>query len=366
MSKKRSRSFTAYLKADELTSTEETSSVDDSVTENVSDVVTSVEDVDPPSETDNYTEVLEALSVNDSIEPAVHSVTIHPSSEAPVVETNPVVVAPVSIKSVNLSTSSQKALDGVILGDCFGTIYGNYPSIVYQLLSKELPTSILDGDKLSGTHLTQLTNQTLVNPSGSLSFQIHHENHSDAAVAVIPLAVSLNDKRDCLVVDDITSYLTMSSVYPGNESLVEAIAGATATALCAYYVSKGEYTDLLKKVASHLPDSVVRSKIIEINNVLLTEAVESVAEMYGAGTLPSRPTCSSRFSEHTVPFCLWVVKKFLTSPELSIGYATESLWMCGRGKGSLSTNCAIVCGILASYPDLEISQEWRDRVVGNF
>ncbi|WP_405820100.1 ADP-ribosylglycohydrolase family protein [Streptomyces sp. NBC_01390] len=119
----------------------------------------------------------------------------------------------------------------------------------------------------------------------------------------------------------------------------EAVAGAVAVAVAAALAAASEGQDappraeFLREVASHVPDSDVRSGLRVAANFPERTSVRHAASVLGSGTLISAPD--------TVPFALWSAAGHLDD-------LTEALWQTVAGWGDRDTTCAIAGGVVAA------------------
>jgi ADP-ribosylglycohydrolase len=126
----------------------------------------------------------------------------------------------------------------------------------------------------------------------------------------------------------------------------EGRAGAVAVAVAAALVA-GPGTpsgnDLLAAVIAHTPESAVRDGLRRALELPGRDAQLAAARL-GNGARVSCPD--------TVPFCLWVVARYL-------GETETALWATAGALGDIDTNCAIVGGILALVNP--VPDEWLRR-----
>ncbi|WP_020125933.1 ADP-ribosylglycohydrolase family protein [Streptomyces sp. 303MFCol5.2] len=131
----------------------------------------------------------------------------------------------------------------------------------------------------------------------------------------------------------------------------EAVAGAVAVAVAAALAAAGAGRDapardaFLREVASHLPDSDVRSGLLVAAGLPERASVRHAASVLGSGTLISAPD--------TVPFALWSAAAHLDD-------LPEALWQTVGGWGDRDTTCAIAGGVVASRTGTAgVPARWR-------
>ncbi|MET7457751.1 ADP-ribosylglycohydrolase family protein [Streptomyces sp. NPDC005574] len=132
----------------------------------------------------------------------------------------------------------------------------------------------------------------------------------------------------------------------------EAVAGAVAVAVAAALAASSEghlappRTEFLREVASHVPDSDVRSGLLVAATFPERTSVRHAASVLGSGTLISAPD--------TVPFALW-------SAAGQLDDLCEVLWQTVAGWGDRDTTCAIAGGIVAARTGTEeVPAAWRE------
>ncbi|MFJ5218355.1 ADP-ribosylglycohydrolase family protein [Streptomyces sp. NPDC088354] len=119
----------------------------------------------------------------------------------------------------------------------------------------------------------------------------------------------------------------------------EAAAGAAAVAVAAALAAAGAEQDapprsaFLREVASHVPDSDVRSGLLVAAHFPEHTSVRHAASVLGSGTRMS--------AGDTVPFALWAAAGHLDD-------LPEALWQTVAGWGDRDTTCAIAGGVVAS------------------
>ena len=119
----------------------------------------------------------------------------------------------------------------------------------------------------------------------------------------------------------------------------EAVAGAVAVAIAAALAAAGAAreaaprADVLREVASHVPESDVRSRLLVAASFPEHTSVRHAASVLGSGTLSSAPD--------TVPFALWSAAGHQDD-------LVEALWQTVAGWGDRDTTCAIAGGVVAA------------------
>ena len=131
----------------------------------------------------------------------------------------------------------------------------------------------------------------------------------------------------------------------------EGVAGAVAVAMAACFMARAkaenaEEIDLIGEVLPYLPDSEVRLRIEQAQN--MDDATsEQVAEVLGSGQAVT--------AMDTVPFCIWCAHH-------EGAYFEEALWHTVAGLGDRDTTCAIVGGIVGARVGMDgIPREWREK-----
>lgn len=130
----------------------------------------------------------------------------------------------------------------------------------------------------------------------------------------------------------------------------EGQAGAIAVALAAAYVARigaGPQDDFswgfFEFLIKHVPDGETRAGIIQASELPVDYSPETAASVLGNGSRLTAPD--------TVPFCLWCAAR---SPH----QFEEALWTTVSCGGDMDTNCAIVGGVVASNPHVQIPADW--------
>lgn len=165
---------------------------------------------------------------------------------------------------------------------------------------------------------------------GQFGGQGSHGN--GAAMRVAPLGAWFGD--DVAVVCEQARLSALAT-----HSHPEAVAGAVAVAVAAALATadKGGDTapraEFLREVASHVPDSDVRSRLLVAAGFSPRTSVRHAASVLGSGTLISAPD--------TVPYALWSAAGH--PDDLS-----ETLWQTVAGWGDRDTTCAIAGGVVAA------------------
>ncbi|WP_328675288.1 ADP-ribosylglycohydrolase family protein [Streptomyces sp. NBC_00343] len=153
-----------------------------------------------------------------------------------------------------------------------------------------------------------------------------------AAMRVAPLGAWFRDDLRAAAEQARLSALT-THAHP------EAVAGAVAVAVAAALAAAGAgqqaapRAEFLREVASHVPQSDVRSGLLVAANFSERTSVRHAASVLGSGTLISAPD--------TVPFALW-------SAAGQLDDLAEALWQTVAGWGDRDTTCAIAGGVVAA------------------
>ncbi len=168
-----------------------------------------------------------------------------------------------------------------------------------------------------------------------------------SAMRVPPLGAYFADNFD-LLVEQARLSAVVTHAHP--EGVAGAIATALAAGICARLKEEGgelEPDEFLGEVIARTPDSLVKSRLIEVQGFDDSYTSEQVADIVGSG---SEVAC-----QDTVPFCVWCAA---TEPR----FFSEAMWLTVAGLGDRDTTCAIVGGIIgAKVGKREIPAEWRAR-----
>ncbi|MFJ9374730.1 ADP-ribosylglycohydrolase family protein [Streptomyces sp. NPDC101455] len=166
-----------------------------------------------------------------------------------------------------------------------------------------------------------------------------------AAMRVAPLGAWFRDDLKAAAEQARLSALT-THAHP------EAVAGAIAVAVAAALAAAGAgqqaapRAEFLREVASHVPESDVRSGLLVAANFSGRTSVRHAASVLGSGTLISAPD--------TVPFALW-------SAAGQLDDLAEALWQTVVGWGDRDTTCAIAGGVVAARTGTGgIPSAWRE------
>ncbi|MFF6989080.1 ADP-ribosylglycohydrolase family protein [Streptomyces sp. NPDC010273] len=166
-----------------------------------------------------------------------------------------------------------------------------------------------------------------------------------AAMRVAPLGAWFRDDLKAAAEQALLSALT-THAHP------EAVAGAVAVAVAGALAAAGAgqqaapRAEFLREVASHVPESDVRSGLLVAANFSGRTSVRHAASVLGSGTLISAPD--------TVPFALW-------SAAGQLDDLPEALWQTVAGWGDRDTTCAIAGGVVAARTGAAgIPSAWRD------
>ncbi|WP_043664643.1 ADP-ribosylglycohydrolase family protein [Streptomyces xylophagus] len=166
-----------------------------------------------------------------------------------------------------------------------------------------------------------------------------------AAMRVTPLGAWFRDDLKVAAEQARLSALT-THAHP------EAVAGAVAVAVAAALAAAGAgqqaapRAEFLREVASHLPESDVRSGLLVAANFSERTSVRHAASVLGSGTLISAPD--------TVPYSLWSAAGHPDD-------LPEALWQTVAGWGDRDTTCAIAGGVVAARTGTgDIPADWRE------
>ncbi|WP_037679690.1 ADP-ribosylglycohydrolase family protein [Streptomyces griseus] len=153
-----------------------------------------------------------------------------------------------------------------------------------------------------------------------------------AAMRIAPLGAWFRDDPEVAAAQARLSALT-THAHP------EAVAGAVAVAVAAALAAAGAGRDaperaaFLREVASQVPESDVRSRLLVAATFHHRTSVRHAASVLGSGTLIS--------AQDTVPFALWSAAGHLDD-------LAETLWQTVAGWGDRDTTCAIAGGVVAA------------------
>ncbi|WP_405945576.1 ADP-ribosylglycohydrolase family protein [Streptomyces prunicolor] len=153
-----------------------------------------------------------------------------------------------------------------------------------------------------------------------------------AAMRVAPLGAWF---RDDLVAATEQARLSALATHAHPEAVAGAVAVAVAAALAAAGAGQqaAPRAEFLREVASHVPESDVRSGLLVAANFSGRTSVRHAASVLGSGIQISAPD--------TVPFALW-------SAAGQLDDLPEALWQTVAGWGDRDTTCAIVGGVVAA------------------
>jgi ADP-ribosylglycohydrolase len=168
-----------------------------------------------------------------------------------------------------------------------------------------------------------------------------------SAMRVPPLGAYFADDFDLLVEQ---ARLSAIVTHAHEEGVAGAIATAVAAGVCARLKEEGgelEPAQFLEEVIARTPDSLVKTRLLEVQAFDDSYTSEQVADIVGSG---SEVAC-----QDTVPFCVWCAAT-------ESRFFSEAMWLTVAGLGDRDTTCAIVGGIVgAKVGKREIPAEWRAR-----
>ncbi len=153
------------------------------------------------------------------------------------------------------------------------------------------------------------------------------------AMRIAPLGAYFADDIDT-VVEQARKATEVTHAHP------EAIAGAIAIAVGAAYAWQlrdsppPDRKTFLDAILPHVPDSLVRAKIVHARDLAPGASVTLAASALGSGNQIT--------AQDTVPFALWCAGGMLNNYE-------EAIWLTVSGLGDRDTTCAMVGGIVAAY-----------------
>ncbi|MBK3579559.1 ADP-ribosylglycohydrolase family protein [Streptomyces sp. MBT65] len=166
-----------------------------------------------------------------------------------------------------------------------------------------------------------------------------------AAMRVAPLGAWF---RDDLAVAAEQARLSALTTHAHPEAVAGAVAVAVAAALAAAGAGQqaAPRAEFLREVASHVPESDVRSGLLVAANFSERTSVRHAASVLGSGTLISAPD--------TVPFALWSAAGHPDD-------LPEALWQTVAGWGDRDTTCAIAGGVVAARTGTGgVPSAWRE------
>jgi ADP-ribosylglycohydrolase len=166
-----------------------------------------------------------------------------------------------------------------------------------------------------------------------------------AASRVPPLGAFFADDL-AKVVNQATLSAAVTHSHP--ESIAGTIAVAVATSISwSLRLETGiSRKSFLERVIAHVPDSIVREKLVLACNLDDDISVHEAATTLGNGSQATVQT--------TVPFALWCASDFGNS-------YSDAIWKALEGQGDSDTVCAIVGGVVAvRVEDNEISATWKE------
>lgn len=275
---------------------------------------------------------------------------------------------------------AQASLDGLSTGDAFGERFFVHPSTVEQLVEQRaLPAepwrytddtvmalSIFDvlsekGDVDQDTlaalfaaryqldprrgyggtaHdiLTQIMQGVPWREASGAAFDGSGSMGNGAAMRVAPLGAYFYDDFEAVVAHARRS---AEVTHAHAEGQAGAIAVAIATACRARSIRNAR--EIFDTVLSFTPDSETRAGIQQASVLPLDYDVRTAVSALGNG--------SRVISQDTVPFSLWCAARHP-------GQFEEAMWCTVSGLGDRDTTCAIVGGILAADPEIEVPASW--------
>ncbi|WP_189073726.1 ADP-ribosylglycohydrolase family protein [Deinococcus sedimenti] len=129
----------------------------------------------------------------------------------------------------------------------------------------------------------------------------------------------------------------------------EAIAGAVAVALAAALACRDHWsspTEFILGVASNVPESAVRSRLLRASRLSTGTSPVHAGQMLGNGSEIS--------AQDTVPFAIWCAANHLRDYE-------EAVWNAVSAGGDRDTICAIVGSIVALSSRNPLPSDWMAR-----
>ena len=122
-------------------------------------------------------------------------------------------------------------------------------------------------------------------------------------------------------------------------------AGAVAVAVATAWMTSGgtEAADLFETVIRQTPPGDTRSGIEDASRLDLQTPPREAATLLGSG--------ARVIASDTVPFCIWSAAAHIENYE-------EAMWSTVSGLGDRDTTCAIVGGIMAAHPAVQLPPSW--------
>lgn len=157
-----------------------------------------------------------------------------------------------------------------------------------------------------------------------------------AAMRAAPVGAYFADDLEQLL-EQTTNASQVTHFHP------EGIEGALAVALAAAWKANPKDISLLDFVTENLPAGGIRRAVKRAAEIPAETPPSVVAEELGNG---KRVTALD-----TVPFCLWVAAH-------RGGNFVEAMWTTVAVLGDRDTTCAIVGGVLAASPDVDLPESW--------
>ncbi|BDI30029.1 hydrolase [Capsulimonas corticalis] len=279
------------------------------------------------------------------------------------------------------------SLEGVSVGDAFGSLFFNLPEIVEPKIERrETPEGVwlfTDDTMMALSVYNMLRDQGAVLPDLlAADFAARYDNTRGygptmhgllADIAVWPsrwrtLAGAQFGGRgsfgngSAMRVAPIGAYfaddlgkvaeqaeLSSITTHTNSEAIAGAVAVAVGAAIAASLSGGGRpgRAEFLSAVIAHVPDSEVRARLRLARDMDDGASVRHAVAVLGNGVGIS--------AQDTVPFSLWCAGERLDSYE-------EALWLTVSGLGDRDTTCAIVGGVVACYTGADgIPAEWRRR-----
>lgn len=271
-----------------------------------------------------------------------------------------------------------KSLDGLSVGDAFGqTFFGHEGTAWSRVVSRtepappwpwtddtamarvvvavlrdhrQLPPNVLarafayeyqkEPGRGYGAGAAQILNEICAGKpwqtASALAFGGSGSYGNGAAMRAAPIGAFFADDLEALI-EQAENAARVTHFHP------DGIAGGIAVALAAAWMSSPRDGDLFSFVLEHLPTGPVRRAIRRASELSVDTKPSQVAKELGNG---SRVTALD-----TVPFCLWSVARSPHDFE-------DALWHTVGVMGDRDTTCAIVGGILAASPRVEVPPAW--------
>jgi ADP-ribosylglycohydrolase len=175
-----------------------------------------------------------------------------------------------------------------------------------------------------------------------------------AAMRISPLGAYFADDLKKVVKQ---ATLSAEVTHAHSEAAAGAIGIAVAAAIAYQWRQQNKAvntSEFLTEVARWLPESEVKSRVIQAIRFSFSTTITHAISVLGNGVLVS--------AQDTVPLALWCAARHLDN-------FPEAMWLTVSALGDRDTTCAMVGGIVACHTGLEgIPKKWlesREKIVVN-